>query len=274
MPFHRFAYSTALRDSESPRPFKTRDGAAFGELAAVLTANGLQYGSLIYNFPSINTPKIEPLDMPCPGAGELLVLTTRPPLNDASHDDKRIVPPRGNRLEEAIFAALSPSILSVCARSHVRISEQLVGPEFEKGDFVFHQNKDARLKRSRGLSHKTRSVLIPESEYRSMGFFIKVPVLPGYGCGLVVSFGMGGIENLIWNRIIRERYPDWLGAPSLFVVAEMDIGPASVPDPDHNNRLVLPAGLMTLGFADRVRVEIIVKTPLPESSSTVGAGRG
>jgi hypothetical protein len=53
----------------------------------------------------------------------------------------------------------------------------------------------------------------------------------------------------------------------------MDIGPASVPDPDHNNRLVLPAGLMTLEFVDRVHVDIIVLTQLPEST-TVGAGRG
>ena len=69
--------------------------------------------------------------------------------------------------------------------------------------------------------------------------------IPEYGCGLVVSFGMGGWETLIWNRIVRTRYPEWINRPC-FVVGEFDMNG-------------LPAGPATLKFVDQIKVDILLE---------------
>jgi hypothetical protein len=263
MKFHRFAYSTALRDGDEPRPFKTRDGAAFCELAAVLTSMGWEYGSLIYNYPSLWGTVIGAAEVPSPGPGEWVVLTTRPPLDDETHGDKRTIPRSHFPLEQAIFDDLKPALFEVCARSHVRISEGIVGPHFEEADFEFRQNKDGRLSKVNELGHHRRATVVPEKDYRSIAFFIKKEQLKGYGCGVIACFSMGGSETLIWNRIVRERFPHWLAQGSSFIVAELDIGPASVPDPKHGDRLTLPPGLVTLDFVKQVAVREIINKALP-----------
>jgi hypothetical protein len=263
MVFHRFAFSTAIREGEQPRPFRTRDGAAFGELGAVLTAMGWEYGRLIYNYPYSCMPasvtRSADDGMPSPGPGEWVVLTTRPPIDDERHGDRRTVPCSYSKLEKAIFADLKPSLLSVCARSHVRISERVKGPDFAEGDFKFHQHKDARLTTVSGLAHDKRPHVLADVEYRTVGFFIKKPELTGYGCGLIASFGMGGSETLIWNRLVRERFSAWVKEESCFVVAELDLGPACVPDLQDRDRIVLPGGLVTLDFVKKVTIREILR---------------
>ncbi len=49
--YHRFAFAAPIRENEDPKPFKTRDGAAFNELAVGLQALKYNYGELIYNYP-------------------------------------------------------------------------------------------------------------------------------------------------------------------------------------------------------------------------------
>lgn len=263
MVFHRFAYSTAIRDGESPRPFRTRDGAAFCELAAILTAMDWEYGSLIYNYPnSCMAPPRELVGMPSPGRGECLVLTTRPPIDDCQHGDRRMVPWSNSGLEKAIFADLKPGLFSVCARSHVRISDVVSGPSLEEGDFVFRETKDGRLISVCNLDFGKRRHTFPDVDYRTIGFFIKKPEVTGYRCGLIASFGMGGIETLIWNRLVRERYYSWLSEASCFIVAELNLGPACVPDPKDRNRLVLPDGLVTLEFVEKIAVREILHTSI------------
>lgn len=269
MVFHRFAFSTAIRDGEQPRPFRTRDGAAFGELGAALADMGWKYGTLIYNYPYSCVPAHLPQaagdGTPSPGPGEWLVLTTRPPIDDARHGDRRTVPCSYSKLETAIFADLKPSLLSVCARSHVRISDRMKGPNFEEGDFEFYQNKDARLTTIKPLAYDKRPQELTDAEYRTIGFFIKKPELTGYGCGLMASFSMGGSETLIWNRLVRERFSAWVSEKSCFVMAELDLGPICVPDtkePKDRNRIVLPAGLVTLHFVKDVIVREILHEPI------------
>ena len=186
---------------------------------------GWKYGSLIYNYPNScltsDAPERGVGESPSPGRGEWLVLTTRPPIDDRPHGDRRRVPCSDSDLEKAIFAELKPRLFSVCARSHVRISEGVMGTGLAEGDFEFQQNKDARLTKVKGLSHDKRPRALPDADYRTIGFFIKLQELTKYGCGLIASFSMGGSETLIWNRLVRERFSDWLRKESCFVVAEL-----------------------------------------------------
>jgi hypothetical protein len=202
---------------------------------------------------------------PSPGPGEWVVLTTRPPIDDEDYGDRRTVPRSYSKLEKAIFADLKPSLLSVCARSHVRISERVKGPDFAEGDFAFHQNKDARLSTIKSLAHDKRPRDLTAAEYRTIAFFIKKPALTGYGCGLIASFSMGGSETLIWNRLVRERFCTWVSEQSCFVMAELDLAPICVPDPTEpkdRKHIVLPAGLVTLDFVKNVIVREILHEPI------------
>ena len=79
----------------------------------------------------------------------------------------------------------------------------------------------------------------------AIGFFLRTPSIPVYGCGLLACFGMGGWETLIWNRIVRTRYPEWVSRP-LFVVGQFDLKG-------------LPENPPTLDFADKIKVDILLE---------------
>jgi hypothetical protein len=50
--------------------------------------------------------------------------------------------------------------------------------------------------------------------------FLHTNHLPSVGCSFVASFGMDGYGTLVWNRIIRQRFSDWLKSPR-FTIAEL-----------------------------------------------------
>jgi hypothetical protein len=56
---------------------------------------------------------------------------------------------------------------------------------------------------------------------------------------------MGGWETLVWNRIVRTRFSDWLRHP-IFVVAEMTIGK-------------FPQKSASLDFVDQIKPTILLE---------------
>ena len=122
MLYHRFAYSMPLRGKEEPQPFKIRDGAAFSEVTAPLAKLGYEYGEMLWNPPyrprkykkvgKENYQYIKPSD--------LVVLTTRPPLSDKTHGDKKKMLRSCTHLEDQVFKACR-KYFKVCARPHVEI---------------------------------------------------------------------------------------------------------------------------------------------------------
>ena len=88
----------------------------------------------------------------------------------------------------------------------------------------------------------------------TVGFFIRLPSLPGLGCDMIVSFGMSGFTNLAWNRIVRVRHPEWFETRR-FVMASVTHHGLS---PDFKP--------MTPEFADderSVEVRILAEEPVP-----------
>lgn len=242
--YHRFAYSMPLRGMEEPKPFKIRDGAAFGELTAPLAKLGYEYGEMLWNPPyrrrkskkmgRENYDFIKPQDV--------VVLTTRPPLSDHTHGDKKKMLRSCTHLEDQVFKACK-KFFRVCARSHVELRKKICG-NLERGYLQFHQHKGARLKYFRRVDvHKMKRPA--KGSHTAICFFLHVKTIPEYGCGLVVSFGMGGWETLIWNRIVRTRHPEWLNRPC-FVMAEFDMNG-------------LPERPATLKFVDKIKVDILLE---------------
>lgn len=173
---------------------------------------------------------------------DLIVLATRPPIDDKDSGDKKRVLESGTHLEKQIFTKCH-KYLAVCTRSHIKLSET-VGADFERAYLVFQQHRGARLRSYRPLLGSRRTT-IPKGTDLSIGFFLHTRTIPKYGCGLVVSFGMGGWETLVWNRIVRTRFPDWLRRP-IFVVAEMTIGE-------------FPQKSATLDFVDQIEPTILLE---------------
>jgi len=62
---------------------------------------------------------------------------------------------------------------------------------------------------------------------------------------MLASFGMGGRETLIWKRIIRTRFPEWVNRCA-FIVAEMNLN-------------TIPANPMTLEFVDQIKTDILLE---------------
>ncbi len=242
--YHRFAYSMPLRGGEMPMPYKIRDGAAFCELAAPLADLGYSYGQLIYNAP------FDPKAGPPLGAesfhfirpSDLLVLSTRPPIDDLNSGDKKQVTMSCTDLEKKVFAACK-RYFDICNRSHIRLKSS-VAANFERAVMVFHQYKGAGLQYYRPLTGSERTKP-PRGTSPSIGFFLYAKTIPHYGCGLVASFGMGGWETLIWNRIVRTQFPAWFRRP-IFVVAEMTIDK-------------FPRDSATLDFVDQIKPTILLE---------------
>src|SRR5690349_9606109 len=113
----RLTYSN-VPPGDDPELFKCRDGIAFCELAAGLAGMGVSYGTTVFLYPHdarrlTEFPTFQPSDV--------LVMTTRPPLDDhegiiAPHR-KKIWPTR-SELEE-ILGREFDRYFAYCTRKHV-----------------------------------------------------------------------------------------------------------------------------------------------------------
>lgn len=242
--YHYFAYSIQMNESEETKPSKLRDGASFSEITATLGRLGYEYGQIIFNIPSSSgrEPRAEKDQFCFVKPDDLIVLTTRPPLDDRRHGDKKHMDGSSTHLEQQVFAEFR-KYLAVCARSHIELTPQ-VGAHCTKAEMTFYQHKSARLKSFKRLD-EFRHTKTPEDSDLAIGFFLRTRKIASYGCGLVACFGMRGWDTLIWNRIVRTRYPNWFSRPS-FVMAQIDLRG-------------VPSQPITLDFVEKLQVDILVE---------------
>ena len=91
----------------------------------------------------------------------------------------------------------------------------------------------------------------PQGKYPStVAFIVHVNSLPGVDetpglpCGLLACFGMDGYSTLIWNRIVRLKYPLRWRWPNRSAPFPYDGKESAWPPPHH---LTLPLTHHTLG---------------------------
>lgn len=233
-----------MNESEETKPSKLRDGASFSEITATLGRLGFEYGQIIFNIPAScgSEPSVDKAHFSFVKADDLIVLTTRPPLDDGRHGDKKHMDGSSTHLEQQIFAEFR-KYLAVCARSHIELTPE-VGADCPKAEMVFYQHKSARLKSFRRLD-EFRHTMTPEDSDLAIGFFLRTRSIGSYGSGLVACFGMRGWDTLIWNRIVRTRYSNWFNRPS-FVIGQFDLRG-------------VPSRPITLDFVDKIQVDIVLE---------------
>ncbi len=225
----RLTYSNTGPEDE-PKLFQGRDGIAYNEIGAALTAQGYEYGTTIHFYPDDRRALKE---YPSLRDTDLLVLTTRPPLTDreAFIPPRKIIRNSKNDLEKLIFKQLF-RYFQHCTRTQLKLAPDAkaclvqdapkwASLEFFEVSSVAHPYAEAHIRRH------TESGQKPEGTYPStVAFIVHVRSLPGVDetpglpCGLLACFGMDGYSTLIWNRIVRVEYPHLLTQPG-FVMAHL-----------------------------------------------------
>ncbi len=218
--FYRCGYSNPNGDTKT-RLHQSRDGTAFNELADALYGHGYRYGTFIHNYANHCLPAQEFAFL---NGGDIVACTTRPPMDDfydeiqeAGKKDWRIIRRSNDDLEKAIFQELRVYFTHVSRNSTILspLAQKLLSPQFaDHASITYHTRGKATIGRLE-TSRAGRPVsLKAPNDFNSMGFFLHLPRIGVYPCGMVVSFSMGGYENLLWNRIVRLKYDKWLKQPT------------------------------------------------------------
>jgi len=244
--YHWLAYFYGLRQGRTLKPHHVRDGAAFAELSVQLQRRGLQYGRLVPNGPP--TPaefaaikaQVErasaqgrhnvediveffPIDDSFLKAGDLVVVPTRPPLNDLVHCDKVRSQPGFTTLEQIIFRELRP-YLKVCSRAHVRLSQQVAEwlPEeyANRADITFRQVKHPWYMELARLDGSGRAS-VPVRARQTAAYVLYLRSVERLrGADLLIAFGMGGTQTLVLCHRLRNDLAALLDRPG-FKLIEM-----------------------------------------------------
>lgn len=219
----RFAYHASQRGDLRLRIHQLRDGDAFLELLPLLNKKKYKFEGLLLNPPSDSREQAPRVDISFLSSSDLLVLNTRPPINDEEAEIKRPIRRSYTNLEDLIFNALEPEYLKYCSRERIELSEalaqQLNAGFRHKAEIIFHSAVDSSYVRYRGLEDKFWQKP-PPTEKRTAVYLIQVPAIWPGGPGLLAVFGMAGTETLIWNYLLRTRFPEWLESYQL-VIAEI-----------------------------------------------------
>ena len=245
--FYRFGYSNPNGDTKT-RLHQSRDGTAFNELADALYGKAYRYGTFIHNYANHCLPAKEFAFLK---RGDLVVCTTRPPMDDfyqAGKKDWRIIRRSDDHLEKAIFQELRVYFTHVSRNSTILspAAQKLLPPQFTDLAFISYHTRGKATIGNLVTQRSGREVsLHAPADFNSIGFFLHLPKINGYPSGMVVSFSMGGYENLLWNRIVRLKYDRWLKQPT-FACALLNL-PAEPTEP------------LTPKLADHAPVKILIE---------------
>jgi hypothetical protein len=263
--WYRFSYHLQPKGSDRALfPHQLRDGDAALFLAPVLEARGYSYGGPIFNYPHRLQAPTELIQVDtstiCLRPQDLLLLTTRPPLDDADEGLKTRVLRSHTTLEDRIFKhALRPH-LQRCSRLQVIVAEEharAFSGVASRRNMVFklYRHSGGKGNSSKGdlgarihkyLPHGSTAWRRPaQGTSVSAAFMIFEPhAWPG-GPGLLAAFGMGGTETLVWAYMLRTRFPHLI-ATCRFVMAE--IVEQELPDQP-----------LTMDFADRWDIRLLTE---------------
>ncbi len=226
--FYRFSYL----HGKKPLLHHQRDGESFIELMPLLIGKGFEYGGLIPNLALEEGNKFEPLDTSFFRKGDLIVMTTRPPLDDKEEGPHLVIRRGGTALENKIFHALR-EYLSVCSRRQVSLHTSFIDKFLAGYDdrssitFTGHGKitryfNVARYQATVDAKKRVKQWRQKDGR-RTAVYLIYIGEAWKGGPDLMVSFGMTGACNLIWAYLIRTRFPQFLNSYRI-VAAEILIG--------------------------------------------------
>ena len=248
---YHFAYLTPCHKDRERYPFQLRDAPAAHFICQALAEGGYEFAGPIFNYPS-DGPDLIPVDDSFLRETDLIVLTTRPPMDDRSVGDKKFIPRSFTTLEDKLFKGPLRERFGRCARSEVLLTDataDVSGEIAKRQSIMFRQNGGAmyhsygspvtgewqRFKRR----HPLTAVFLLYAEH----------AWPG-GPGLVAAFGVGGMETLVWCYRLAKDFRRLL-CTTPFAMAEMCTG-------------ALPERPVSMDFADSWEINVLGEAdPMP-----------
>jgi hypothetical protein len=207
--FFRFAYPLPGLGGGDVLPHQLRDADAALFLHARLTQLGFEYAGPIINYPCAraDAPDGVPVDDTFLRPGDLVLLTTRPPLHDEEDGVKSRVQRSHTTLEAKIFECLRQHLLR-CSRRQVILPDAR-GREFPDVakylNVEFKQTHGAPIRKFQPLG--SRGWQRPPPGAHSLAYLIyEEQAWPG-GPAMLASFGICGTDTLVWNQLLAKRFP-------------------------------------------------------------------
>ncbi len=241
--FYRFSYFTPVQKDRDLLVHQLRDADAALQISALLYNLGYRYGGVLFNHPT-DTDRAVLVDHSFLRPRDILLLATRPPLDDELDRTRSRLQRSHTTLEEKVFACLE-QYFQHCSRAEVVLTKSLASrlPKqvAEKREVVFREYGGAFCERYSGRTRRRH--LLTTITYMTF-----TPEAWPKGPGLLTVFGMGGPETLIWAHVLRTRFPHLVCSRS-FVMAEM-------------TEQVIPPGQLDLSFSDQWEVKILAEIPL------------
>jgi hypothetical protein len=224
--FFRFSYYVPRTGDRKLRPHQLRDGDAFAQLSEVLYSRGYQYGGLLLNYPATDTSKTRKIDTSFFESSDVIVLTTRPPLNIEEKDGRKPVLRSHTSLEVKIFRVLKRHF-EICLRSWVKLSKSLALKLPEE----YANRADIQFTHYGGASYQSLTRYgILSREYRKYPnltslYYIFTGEIWQNGPRVLCAFGVGGTDSLIWGHLLRTKFRQevTLDRPK-FIMVEIQTG--------------------------------------------------
>jgi hypothetical protein len=242
--YFRFSYQVPVKKGRPLLPHQLRDGDAALELSEVLHRQGYEYGELLFNYPGERKRGSTAVDDSFLTPSDLLLLTTRPPLDDEDERPRKTVHRAHTTLENKVFDALR-LYFKWCTRSQIILSEHLLptlpAAAVRKSNIQFRQHGGAAYDRYTGPGedwHRPAPALRVTAAYLAY----MEHAWEG-GPTLLAAFAMGGTETLAWAHLLRTKFSH-LVCSVPFAMAEIT---STRP----------PARPTDLSFADEWVVEIL-----------------
>lgn len=245
----RFVYPSAYRERTRLKPHWQRDESAAFELILRLCGGG---GDFVYQGPDrlfINAPRPEQGDSSIDDLRALglcerdvLLLTTRPPLDDEKEEELKPLRASNSVLErQFIFPVLRKTCFSYCTRGNIALQKTVAGslkPGFHgRSHIEFSRRTDPNTLATgtyvglHGRAEKAAPPAAAWNETMTAGYLVNVPLGPGLP-NLLAVFGLSGTTTLGLAYLLtklpagRELLSRAIHGPS-FAMVEIQTAPIS-----------------------------------------------
>lgn len=228
-----FVYHTARRRGRKLEPFRMRDIEALQFLMDALKDRGYRRGDTIFNYPmhlaGRSKRAVEEFDYSGLRENDIIVLPTRPPMDDHELCPRVRSGRSGTELESRLFDGPLRTWFEICARPEMRLTEKAlrVSSEVAKRHVTTYRQNGAATYQSIGSPITGQVEELKGPHRRTAAFLVCERAWPG-GPAFLAAFGMAGTETLVWCYQLATRF-DHLLCSAPFVMAEMRTVPCACP---------------------------------------------
>lgn len=270
MTFHRFAFMTRQEKEADLRPHELRDGDAFARLVPALMALGYGSGPLLINHPLATGAKDTSMArMSSMSEQNLLVVTSRPPLDEERKTGKRVVKasdPSENEFEQQVVVPALRRYLDTCSRDKIvltlsqaaRLEQRYRNRQSVK--FFLKANEQVKRHEASYKLTENDSYEAFTAERTTAAYLIHTPplLMPDgrKGPRVLTAFGLSGTIGLIFaNQLTEQKIPAFQG-----LLEDTLRGPGFAMVEITVTRDV-PEFYMDLDFSDEWEYRLITKRP-------------